>query len=124
MVQFPCDKLVSPAVFPVKIDTGTKVYFFMKGVFVEGTVESYFGHFTPDKTLEKLGGLEGGARPAKVSNIGYAVVYYVPSQGGYVRQVQLLDETEVFETLDELIEHIKKNNFLRLPEDVDDLVEG
>lgn len=116
VVEFPCDNLVSPAVFQVKVEVGTKVYFQMKGTLVEGVVESYFGHMTPDKSLELMGGLEGGAKPARVSNIGYAVAFYVPNPDGYIKQLQLLDETEFFLSLDELINHIKENNFLRYPE--------
>lgn len=119
VVEFPCDKLVSPAVFQVKVDVGTKVYFLLKGVLVEGVVESYFGHMTPDKNIAKFGGLEGGAKPARVSNIGYAVVYYVPNQdGSLVKQMQLLDEAEFFLSLNELISYMKKNCFLRLPKDI------
>ena len=124
IVTFPCDHLVSPAVFRVKVLTGTKVYFSLKGFLVEGIVVSYFGHMTPDETMAQLGGLlEGGAKPASVSDIGYAVAYFVPNPNPgmdpYVRQVQLLDESEFFLTKEELVEDFMKKCYLKLPDDVD-----
>lgn len=123
VVVFPCDNLVSPSVFRVKVPVGTKVYFTLKGFLIEGMVVSYFGHMTPDETLAQFGGLEGGAKPAKVSNIGYAVAYFVPNQQDfavdpYVRQVQLLDESEFFLSKEELVENFMKTHYLILPGDV------
>lgn len=124
IVTFPCDHLVSPAVFQVKVLTGTKVYFSLKGFLIEGMVVGYFGHMTPDETMAQLGGLlEGGAKPARVSDIGYAVAYFVPNQQDfaadpYVRQVQLLDESEFFLSKEELVENFMKTHYLTLPEDV------
>ena len=124
IVTFPCDHLVSPAVFQVKVLTGTKVYFSLKGFLIEGMVVGYFGHMTPDETMAQLGGLlEGGAKPARVSDIGYAVAYFVPNQQDfaadpYVRQVQLLDESEFFLSKEELVENFMKTHYLSLPEDV------
>lgn len=124
IVTFPCDHLVSPAVFQVKVLTGTKVYFSLKGFLIEGMVVGYFGHMTPDETMTQLGGLlEGGAKPARVSDIGYAVAYFVPNQQDfaadpYVRQVQLLDESEFFLSKEELVENFMKTHYLTLPEDV------
>lgn len=124
IVTFPCDHLVSPAIFQVKVLTGTKVYFSLKGFLIEGMVVGYFGHMTPDETMAQLGGLlEGGAKPARVSDIGYAVAYFVPNQQDfaadpYVRQVQLLDESEFFLSKEELVENFMKTHYLTLPEDV------
>lgn len=124
IVTFPCDHLVSPAVFQVKVLTGTKVYFSLKGFLIEGMVVGYFGHMTPDETMAQLGGLlEGGAKPARVSDIGYAVAYFVPNQQDfaadpYVRQVQLLDESEFFLSKEELVENFMKTHYLTLPGDV------
>ena len=122
-VAFPCDNLVSPAIFQVKVPVGTKVYFTLKGFLIEGMVVSYFGHMTPDETLAQLGGLEGGAKPAKVSNIGYAVAYFVPNpnkedSSPFVRQVQLLDESEFFLTKKELVDYYVKTFFVKLPKDI------
>lgn len=133
IVTFPCDHLVSPAVFQVKVLTGTKVYFSLKGFLIEGMVIGYFGHVTPDETMAQLGGmLEGGAKPARVSDIGYAVAYFVPNpnysntppmisvgETPYIRQVQLLDESEFFLSKEELVENFMKKNYLKLPDDVD-----
>ena len=123
IVQFPCDHLVSPAVFQVELLTGTIVYFLLKGAIIQGKVVSYFGHITPDETLSQLGGLEGGAKPAAVSDIGYAVEYFVPNpqavgQKGvepYIRQAQLLDRSEIFLSKEEVAEHLWKKCYLPYP---------
>lgn len=127
VVQFPADKLVSPSLFQVKYTVGTRVYFPLKGYLIEGIVEGYFGHITPDTNLTKLGvdTVEGGAVTAQVSQVGYAVTYYVPNpqptcrQDTYVKQSQLLDESEIFSSKDDLIDWFLNNNYLKLPKDVD-----
>ena len=128
VVKLPVDKLVSPSMFRVKYDTGEKVWFTLKGAFIEGRIVSYFAHITPTKVegLDFGMQIEGGAKPADISNVGYAAEYYVPnpqaqfddSQPPYIRQVQLLDESEVWSTLDELVEAHKQHSTLKIPEDV------
>lgn len=123
IVQFPCDHLVSPGVFQVDVLTGTTVYFFLKGVLIEGRVFSYFAHITPDETLAQFGGLEGGAKPAKISEVGYAIEYFIPNlqhqqQLGsepYIRQCQLLDREEFFLTKDEAMKFFWDKFYLPYP---------
>lgn len=133
VVQFPVDKLISPSIFQVKVDVGQKVFFFHKGYLIEGIVQGYFGHITPDEAFSNLLGKEImvaeedniGAKTAQVSQIGYAVAYFVPNpQPGfgsprYIKQVQLLDESEFYLTKEELIDHFMASNYLKMPGDVD-----
>lgn len=117
VVEFPCDTLVSPGIFQVKYKVGTLVYALVKGVIVEGVVEGYFGHITPDKNLSEFG-MEGGAAAASVSQVGYAVTYYVPNPqypGSFVRQAQLLDEDEIFTSLQDVWNYFLQHNYLALP---------
>jgi len=126
VIEFPVDKLISPAMFRVKYDIGEKVWFTIKGAFIEGRVVSYFAHITPTemKGLDFGIRVEGGAKPADISNVGYAAEYFVPnpqaqvddSQPPYIRQVQLLDESEIWNTLDELVEAHKQHSTLKIPE--------
>lgn len=126
VVQFPVEKLVAPSIFRVDIEIGTKVWFVHpKGVWVEGRLVSYFAHITPNEMLTQFGGVEG-AKPADISNVGYAVEYFVPnpqhrvdpSEPLYIKQVQLLDASECFSSLEDLIENLKQRNVLKFPEDV------
>ena len=107
--------LIAPSIFSVKAGIGTKVYFMLEGVFVEGKVGGYFGHITADKTLEKF--TVEGAQPAEISNVGYCVESYVPVSEDLVqRQVYLLDESEIFFTKEDLVKSLM-DKVVELPKD-------
>lgn len=124
--EFPVEKLVAPALFMVDFEIGDIVWFIHpKGPWVEGKVVSYFAHITPDKTLEAFS--VQGAKPASISNVGYAIEYFVPnpqydagddSSPKYIKQIQLQDVSEIFKTQDDLIKFMRKRNTLKYPEDV------
>lgn len=122
-LEFPVEKLVAPALFMVDFEIGDIVWFVHpKGPWVEGKVVSYFAHITPDKSLEAFS--VQGAKPASISNVGYAIEYFVPNPaydtGGekYIKQIQLQDASEIFRTQDDLIKFMQKRNTLKYPEDV------
>lgn len=122
IVEFPIDRMVAPALFMVDYQIGTRVWFVLKGVWVEGKIVSYFAHITPDKTLKEFS--VEGAKPASISNVGYAAEYFVPnpqrqadpSAPPFIKQVQLLDSEEIYTSLEELIETAKKRNVLSYPD--------
>ena len=123
VVPFPVDKMVAPALFMVDYKIGDKVWFIHpKGAWIEGKVVSYFAHITPDDTLKDY--TVQGAKPASISNVGYAIEYFVPNPQRhldvdapeYIKQVQLQDASEIFKSRDELIKFMCDRNTLKYPE--------
>lgn len=125
VVEFPVQKLVAPALFEVDFEIGDIVWFIHpKGAWIQGKVVSYFAHITPDKALEAFS--VQGAKPANISNVGYAIEYFVPNpereydNGApeYVKQVQLQDGDGIFKTKEDLISFLAKRNVIKYPEGV------
>lgn len=112
-IPFPMDNVVRPGLFAVQHTVGQKVWFFLKGTFIEGKVIAYWGQITPyDEEVS-----EDKPSGAAVSDISYAVQFYVPAQdGNLVQQVQLLEGKELFSTFDEVLEGVRKNHTLEYPQ--------
>lgn len=125
IVPFPVDKMVAPALFMVDYEIGDKVWFVHpKGAWIEGKVVSYFAHITPDDNLKDY--TVQGAKPASISNVGYAIEYFVPNPQRqvdfdapkYIKQIQLQDASEIFKSRDELIKFMCDRNTLKYPEEL------
>ena len=112
-VQFPIDSVVQPGLFATHFKVGDVVWFFLKGSFVEGRVVGFWGQIIPYSEQK-----EGKPIAAQVSDISYAVQFWVPTPNGdWAEQVQLLEKNQMFPSFEALIENLKEHNTLRLPED-------
>lgn len=85
----------------VKVYIGTVVYFLLEETLIQGKVVGYYSHLVAGDPFSELG------ESVIPTDIGYIVAYKTPNIEGK----QLLADSEIFLTEEELWNNLKKNSF-------------